>query len=128
MRNALFILYDEYFFSNVHCSSGSFSIIGRQKMNSAPPSLILCVHCAAVCADNGVAYRKSQPHIALAVSGGRVAVAQRSAEQYGQQLGRDAAAVVLHGKDGVFAILMHRERNMGGVFAVPNGVFRADWS
>ena len=51
-------------------------------------------------------------------------MAQRSAEQHGQQLGRDAAAVVLHGKDGVFAILMHRECNMGGVFAVSNGVFK----
>ena len=39
VRNALFVLHDEYFFSNVHCSSGSFSIIGRRKMNSAPPSL-----------------------------------------------------------------------------------------
>ena len=116
------------FFSNVHCS---FRLLfyhrqAEDEFRTAVP--ILCVHCAAVCADNGVAYRKSQPHIALAISGGRVAVAQRSAEQHGQQLGRDAAAVVLHGKDGVFALLMHRERNMGGAFCRAERRFQADWS
>ena len=79
---------------------------------------------AAVRADDRHADGQAQAHVAFAVSGRGFAVAERAVKQAGQLAGRDAAAVVPHGKDRLPPLAADRQVDLRGGFSVDRRIFQ----